>query len=111
MLWAAEGRGTKSKDGQACALGGPHRVAQAHSGVLRVLLQLQATHRAEDPAWNYVQFIGQFLCGPGFLVSPLAGIINWLEREKAGLSDILCCCELGARRLCSEMLLETLERG
>ena len=56
--WAAEGRGTKSKDGQACALGEPHRGGPgslwAPEGAVATT---DYTHTAADPASNYVQFI------------------------------------------------------
>lgn len=110
MLWAAEGRGSKSRMGRPVPSVKPPEWPRLAPGRLRVLSQLRTTHRAGDPALNYVQFMGQFLRGPGFLMSTLVGISNWSERGKAGLSNVLCCGELGARRLCSEMLLETLER-
>lgn len=52
---------------------------------------------------------GQFLCGTQLLMLLELGLLYWAERGKAGLCG-MPCFELGARRLCNEMLLETFKR-
>lgn len=118
--------GTKSKEGgpvpiTLCKL---HSFAQAHAGKhdplqpwwatgrLRALSQTQSTQRAEDSARAIYSFL-VFRSVP--LWVRITGVrFNWNhyfpKQDRKGKSRMVCnvlpCFELGARMLCSEMLLE-----
>lgn len=66
VFWAAEGRAPRARMVRPVPSVNPTEWPRLALGRLRVLWHLWTTRRTEDPALNYVQFIGQFLRGPGF---------------------------------------------